>query len=354
MGIVPLKTFITLFSFGTALAQPPASGADSHQFSALLRQRANANDRDLKLYSQPRGVFSKILPNTRKGEVAVAGAVRIPVTIDFFLDRFRDIETFKKGPAVLSIGKFGDPPQEQNLTMLTIEKKELDALEGCRPGKCGMKLSADMMKRLRSGAASFGQGSRLESEFRAVLWEYVSAYMTNGTPAMITYSDSDPPVQTFTEFLELLKQFSWLERDARRLVEALRGSFRTARPELDGFFYWSKERFGLKPVASITEVVILRTTIEGKPWAFIASKQIYADHYFEASLGLTVLAGESADPANAMVSMAYFNRSMTDGLRGWFASIERSIVERRVRSGMAKNLSEVKDKLGKAYLDRTR
>lgn len=346
-------TVLALFSFGYALAQLPASRIDSLRFAALLRQQANASDRDLKLYSS-KGVFAKILPNVRKGEVAAAGAVRIPVTIEFFLDRLRDIETFKKGPAILSIGKFSDPPQERNLATLSIQQKELDALAGCRPGKCGLKLSVDMMKRLRSGAATFGRGPKLESEFRTVLLEYVSAYITNGTPAMITYSDTDPPVHAPTEFLELLGQFSWLEKDAPQLVEALRNSLRTARPQLRGFLYWSKESLGLKPVLSVTQVLILKTTIEGKPWAFIASKQIYANHYFEASLGLTVLVEESADPAHAMVSVAYFNRSMTDGLRGWLASIERSIVERRVRSGMAKNLSEVKDKLGKAYLDRSR
>ena len=214
-------TLSALFSFGCALAQVPATRIDSQRFSALLRQQANASDRELKLYSS-KGVFAKILPNVRKGEVAAAGAVRIPVTVEFFLDRFRDIETFKKGPAVLSIGKFSDPPQERNLAMLTIQQKELDALAGCRPGKCGLKLSADMMKRLRSGAATFGRGRKLESEFRAILLEYVSEYITNGTPAMITYSDTNPPVHAPTEFLQLLGQFSWLEKDAPQLFEALR------------------------------------------------------------------------------------------------------------------------------------
>jgi hypothetical protein len=100
---------------------------------------------------------------------------------------------------------------------------------------------------------------------------------------------------------------------------------------------------------SVTHVLILKTTIDGRPWAFIASKQIYADHYFVASLGLTVLAQESADPANPVISVAYFYRSRTDGLQGRFSSVARSIVQRYVRSGMLKNLSEVRDRLAKAY-----
>lgn len=166
---------------------------------------------------------------------------------------------------------------------------------------------------------------------------------------MITYSDTDPPVQAAIEFLEILRQFAWLEKDAPQLLGALRDSLGTGRPAIDDFFYWSKESFGLKPVASVTHVLILRATVEGKPWAFIASKQIYADHYFEASLGLTVLAAESADPAKPSVSVAYFNRTRTDGLRGWLGSLERSIVERRARAGMIKTLSELRDRLAGTY-----
>ena len=342
------KASAQFLTFGLVLAQSMAVAGDSQAFSLLLQQQGGANERDLKLYLQPGGVFATILPHIWAGEVATVGAVRIPVTIDFFLDQLRDIETFKKGPLVLSIGKFSDPPREADLGRLTLENKELDALAGCRPGKCSLKLSAQMITRLRS-AAILSRGPKLESEFRAVLLNYVSGYMEKGTPAMIEYADTDPPVQTSKEFLEMLGQFVWLEKDAPLLLKTLKDSLRPARTQLNDFFYWSKEGFGLKPVVSVTHVLILKTTIDGRPWAFIASKQIYADHYFVASLGLTVLAQESADPANPLISVAYFNRSRTDGLQGWFSSVERSIVQRYVRSGMLKNLSEVRDRLGKAY-----
>ena len=55
------------------------------------------------------------------------------------------------------------------------------------------------------------------------------------------------------------EQFTWLQQEAPRLVDALKGSFRATRLDLDEFFYWSKESFGLKPVVSITHVMILRT-----------------------------------------------------------------------------------------------
>jgi hypothetical protein len=342
------KTAATLLTFGFFLGQFPVMGGQP--FSSLLGQQARASSNDLKLYNNSGGVFAKILPHVRKGEIAAAGAVQISVTIDFFIARIRGIEAFKKGPAVLSIDKFSDPPREQDLRKLDLGKKELDSLAGCRPGRCPLKLSSEMMNRLPRTAATLGPGPKLESEFRAALLNYVSSYVEKGAPAMMTYCDTDPPVQTGREFLAVLGQFVWLEKYAPLLFEALRDP-RAARPEIDDFLYWSKESFGLKPVVSVTHVLIFKTMVGGKQWAFIASKQIYANHYFDTSLGLTVLAEESADPAHARISVAYFNRSQTDGLRGWFASIERSIVEGRVRASLLKNLAGMRDRLGKAYQD---
>jgi hypothetical protein len=299
-------------------------------------------------------VFVKVLPHIRPGEVAVVGALRIPVTMDFFLERFRDIQSFKKGPAVLGIGKFSDPPVEQNLQDLTLGDETLDALAVCRPGKCGVKISAYMMDRLRSAAVSFGRGAKLEREFRKVLLDYLSHYLETGTPAMITYSDTDQPVHSAGEFLELLQQFIWLQEYAPPLFDALKDSLPKKHPEVEELTYWSRESFGLKPVVSVTHVLILKTTIEGKRWAFLASKQIYADHYFEASLGLTVLAEQSGDPRSPLLSVAYFNRSSTDGLRGWFASITRPLVERRVRSGLARKLAAIRGKLTELSHDSAR
>ena len=344
-----LKTFAMLFVWGFGLSPSLVLGVDSPQFSELLIARAGARNHDLDVVIPSGGVFAAVLRHSRAGEVAVAGAARIPVTIDFFIARLRAIESFKSGPAILGIGRFSDPPHGQNLAHLSLQRSELDALAACRPGKCNLKLSEEMINRLRGSIPRVGPGAGLEHEFRSALLDYVSDYTQKGTPAMIVYNDDRPPVQTSAEFIDLLRQFGWLNEFAPPLFEALQSGLPASGPQVDHFLYWSKEKFGLKPVISVTHVMILRVVIAGRPWAFVGSKQIYADHYFEASLGLTVLTEESADPANPSLLIAYFNRSQSDGLRGWLGSLQRAIVERRARSGMVKNLTEMKMKLSVAY-----
>ena len=60
-------------------------------------------------------------------------------------------------------------------------------------------------------------------------------------------------------------------------------------PDTVDVIYWSKERVGRRTVVSVTHLVTARITGESPVDYVIASKQIYASHYFDASLGLTVL-----------------------------------------------------------------
>ena len=78
----------------------------------------------------------------------------------------------------------------------------------------------------------------------------------------------------------------------------------------------------------------------------IASKQIYATHYFDASLGLTVLVRRGEGPGYYLM---YLNRSRADALKGGFSGLRRAVVEGRTVDGMKKNLFLTKQKLEAGY-----
>ena len=104
-------------------------------------------------------------------------------------------------------------------------------------------------------------------------------------------------------------------------------------------------KFGLKPVFTVTQVMIYRTVRASRPWVFIAFKQVYADHYFDASLGLAVLAEQSAVPTKPALWVLYVNRSWTDALGGWLGPLKRNITQRRSRKAIQNSLLELKEKL---------
>ncbi len=90
----------------------------------------------------------------------------------------------------------------------------------------------------------------------------------------------------------------------------------------------------------MTHAVITRTTAG----AFvIASRDVYSSRYFDASLSYA-MASPDVDTPNAFY-LVYANRSRAAALKGAFASIRRSIVERRARNALEENLRNTRARL---------
>ncbi|MBI4472770.1 MAG: hypothetical protein HY646_08890 [Acidobacteria bacterium] len=171
-------------------------------------------------------------------------------------------------------------------------------------------------------------------------------YFQRGDEALVVYDDRRPQVSLLREFQELLDGFSALSQYAPEFVDYLKHFPAAGLRGVENFVYWSKEKAGFKAVTSLTHVAIYTKDIQARPWRFITSKQIYANHYFEGSLGLTVL---SPGAAGNDCWMVYMNRSRTDVLRGWLSGLKRSIIRGRVEGTMKKQLEAMKTKLEKSY-----
>ena len=109
---------------------------------------------------------------------------------------------------------------------------------------------------------------------------------------------------------------------------------------LEDTLVWSKIKFGLKPVIAINHILIYRRNSDVGPQVLISSKQIYANHYFNASLALTAFVYV---PEGAF--LVYENRSRADGLEGPFGKIKRGVVERKAVAGLRAILEQSKASL---------
>jgi hypothetical protein len=103
-----------------------------------------------------------------------------------------------------------------------------------------------------------------------------------------------------------------------------------ANSAVESFFYWSKEYYGDgKPVISVTHVGIVRPESDHRlPAIVVAGKQIFATHYLEGGLGLTMIV---RDDASGTPYLAYVNRSQIDLLRGFIGTFVRGVLEDRLK-----------------------
>jgi hypothetical protein len=104
--------------------------------------------------------------------------------------------------------------------------------------------------------------------------------------------------------------------------------------------YWSKELVRGRPVISITHVATA-AAVDDSPVAYaVGSKQIYAMHYYDASLGLTLLVPDRT-AASPVTYVVYLNRSRIDLFDGLFGGVARRLVAGRARTLVGQQLQRL-------------
>ena len=286
-------------------------------------------------------IVKHALDKTAPGEIAVAGAVRVNATREKFLNRFRDIVQFKRGPGVLEIGRFSDPPALRDLDPLTIDKNDFDG-RACRVGDCGVRLPAETIRRFQREIdwKAPDADRRAVELFKQVLFEHVRVYLSGSSDRVIQYDDDKRPVRPVEEFAGILKSSAFLGDLVPGLPAHLAGLPPRHLGGAEDFLYWSKETGGFAPFITVTHVTIARAA-DGSD--VITSKDVYSSRYFDSSLAVTI-ASDIAGTPDAFY-LVYVNRSRASAMKGAFSGLRRAMVERRAKSSLEDNLKLLKLRL---------
>ena len=279
------------------------------------------------------GVISRTLNVENRREVATLGMVRIETSPATYVERFADITTFKRTGDVLQVGMFSSLPQTDDVASLVIDQADLERLRQCRVDDCEVQISAEGLERIqREINWHAADASRKASVLvRELLVQYVARYRQSGTAAAMEYADRAPRLNVGREFASLLDADTITSSFAPRLRRHLLEYPASSAEKMTDFVYWSRELVRGRPVISITHVATA-AAVDDSPAAYaIGSKQIYAMHYYDASLGLTLLVPDrtAASPATYVV---YLNRSRIDLFEGLFGGVARRIVAGRARA----------------------
>ena len=339
----------TLSAFGLLLPfdAPAWMQANSKQPHAFLQKHFSFSKADLAAIDQGK-VVAKLPTTSDKRELAALGVVRLSVSKELFLEKFMDIESFKKGEMVLQIRKLSKPPRLEDLRELTLETEHLTALKNCKVGNCNVKIPAQLIERLQREIrwTAPDHRERATALTRQFLLDYVRAYLKDGNAALVEYGDRPYPQRIADEVRSMIDQSPHLLESAPDFVKYLSEYPRIQLPGVEDFIYWSKEEVGgFKAVLGLTHVSVYNQKAENSSQIVIASKQIYANHYFFASLALTWIVDAETEGGKTGSYLIYYNRSRMDALRGGLSWLKRYVARGRVRQGLIKNMQLTKDKL---------
>jgi hypothetical protein len=320
--LIPVAiTIASVFvSFGTSICLAQRSVAESGDRptgKAIFDRIGLATDE-----GQP---VVRLLPVQDKREVAVCGMVNLHVPAEVFLQSFRESMARKSDPAILEIGRFSSTPTLDDLQSLTLEPRDIDDLQMCVAGDCKVKLSAGMMQRFQNEIdwTAPNYRSQVTVLYKSILLGYVRDYLRQGDAALIEYNDKSNAVRLADETHSLIGASTFSRNIPREFMREPKGL--PGLSVVENAFVWSKIKFGLKPVIAINHILIYKQQLTNSPQVLIVSKQIYANHYFDASLAVTAFGNNPSRSGGSY--LFYENRSRVDGLTGLFGKLKRGVIE---------------------------
>jgi hypothetical protein len=233
-------------------------------------------------------VVARVLPTADSRDVAVLGVVRLDVSRETYLRRLRDLRNWLRTPTREHLGLFSLPASIADVTALEVDPKAVSELRKCSPGSCTTKLSAAEMQRLQDEVDWTRSDvlARVTALARQRLVRLVEEYRDRGNAVLPVFADREAPVRAADVADAVQAQSPFLQRIAPQVASHLRTYPHDQLAGVTDTLYWAESVAPrLRPILSLTHVVI-HTPPEPAGWSLVASKQLYANHYFEGALEL--------------------------------------------------------------------
>jgi hypothetical protein len=308
--------------------------------ASFLTEEAHAtsSDREALLASTP---LVKLLDADPSMEIAVFGAIWVNAPRSLYVEQVKNIEQFERGRSFRITKRISDPPRAGDFAALTISDEDFEDLRDCQVGDCVLKLDADGVRALRAEVDWRKPTAKADATalFRRLALDYVKGYREGGNARLGIHRDRERPTFVANEFRSMIERMPRLGADLPDLTRYLLDYPNATLKNSTDFLYWQETQFGLRPTIRISHLVIQ----DGPGWTVVASKMLYASHYFWTALELRILLPDPVrGPGFWLVTV---NRSRSDGLSGFIGRVIRGRVRSEVENGTRGALTATKARL---------
>jgi hypothetical protein len=291
--------------------------------------------------------IAKVLDSPTADQVFVFGSVYINSTPELYLKFAADIDALRKLPSYIALRKFSDPPQLSDLTDFTMDEQDFKQLKNCKPSHCEVQLPTEAMEEFQrsvnwSEADANDQANRLAQQMAL---QALLNYEQGGNAALGTYRDKNHPSVVAETFASLLSRSKAVPVYLPELREYLLNYPKADSGNIQSEFYWEKVNFGLKPTLRMVQAIVYQGKSPERPAYAVAVKQLYASHYFESALDLTVCVKDDEHPAHPGFYLITMKGSQQAGLTGLKGGIVRKVAVDKTRSSLEKALASIKQEL---------
>lgn len=137
----------------------------------------------------------------------------------------RNVAEFRKSKFVLAVHRFSSPPRIDDLAALALDEEDLDDIKRCRPGECGLKLSAAEIEQLQRAIPAAGESWKpaVQFAFRDLMLSRIEEYHSNGLATLEEYHDHQNPKSPALSFSRILQRSTFLQEPASSISGVLTG-----------------------------------------------------------------------------------------------------------------------------------
>jgi hypothetical protein len=287
---------------------------------------------------------TRMLAADASKEIAVFGAIWIYAPIARYVEALNDIEHLESGPGYRVTRRISAHPVIGDFAALHLTDSDFRALRACRVGDCDVKLWQGAIERFQNNINWNAANARAAADalMRKLAFEYVTGYLEGGNHRLAVYRDKSRPRSVAEEFRSMLGGMPELAMFMPDMQQYLLEYPRVASPEPPSFLYWQETEFGVKPTIRISHLTIRQNHEE----TVVASKMLYASHYFWTGIELRALI---PDPSHGHgFWFITISRTRLDGLTGFAGAFVRHRVRSEVQEKTSAGLLLTKQKLERA------
>jgi hypothetical protein len=328
------RGYISLLAVALAvIAGPGASGSDGRQTAPSdpereLVQRFGFSDAEV---SQARGgqPVARMIAGGDRSELAVAGAVRLDGDKKRLVDWVRNIERFRHSAELGLTRGIGSPPSTASFADLTLDAKDLAALQACRPGRCDLRIPDETITKFQSGVpwGTSEASAKASALFCAMLTDYAAAYMHGGDAAVSN------------DFGDLLRSATTLYQLAPEFAGYLQKFPGSKLAGVEDRFYWTNLSQSSGSIISLHHLVVHQRPSGD---IIIADKTFYASRYFDVA-ALVLSMRDTPDDKGYYLIVG--SRAKSSKLSGVAGRVLRGQVERAAVETVTMYLGWVRDSL---------
>ncbi len=319
----------------------------AEEIRSFLQKRALFTPAEIARMDSGQAI-AKLLPAPSPDYIYVFGSVYVKATPEQYLRYAADAEFLRKLPQYLALGRFSSAPEKDDLRGFELEADDIKELRTCRPGKCEVQLpdveSAAFTQSIDWKRADVAQ--QVSARTRLLALDILQRYQRGGSRELGSYHDLGKPVSIEQHFADLLKAPSIAVNFLPEFQRHLMGYPQVTLPGAESMFYWERVSFGLKPTLRINHSVRYQSRTPTSDIAVIAVKQLWASHYLQSAIDLTVcVRDQRVAPGQPGCYLMSLKASKQAGLTGFLGGIMRRVITTKTRSGAEESLAGIKKEL---------